>query len=79
MGKAGKALRQVLESYGISQNKLAITLEVKPSVVFRWFHEQTDPSAETARNIAKAIQEINPEAAKEFVRLYIGEMVEDEE
>jgi predicted transcriptional regulator len=79
MGKAGEALRQVLESYGISQNKLAVTLEVKPSVVFRWFHERTDPSAETARSIVKALQDINPEAAKEFVRLYIGEMVEDEE
>jgi predicted transcriptional regulator len=79
MGKAGEALRQVLESYSISQNKLAVTLEVKPSVVFRWFHERTDPSAETARSIVKALQDINPEAAKEFVRLYIGEMVEDEE
>lgn len=79
MGKAGEALRQVLESYGISQNKLAVTLEVKPSVVFRWFHEQTDPSAETARNIVKALQSINPEAAKEFARLYIWEMVEEEE
>ena len=79
MGKAGEALRQVLESYGISQNKLAVTLKVKPSVVFRWFHERTDPSAETARSIVKALQGINPEAAKEFVRLYIGEMVEDEE
>jgi transcriptional regulator with XRE-family HTH domain len=77
MGKVGKALRQVLESYGISQNKLAVTLGVKPSVVFRWFHEQTDPSAETAVEIAKALQGIDPAAAKEFVRLYIGDIVED--
>jgi DNA-binding XRE family transcriptional regulator len=79
MGKAGKALRQVLETYGISQNQLAVALGVKPFAVFRWYHEQTDPSAETARSIVKALQGINPEAAKEFVRLYIGEMVEDEE
>lgn len=77
MGKVGKALRQVLESYGISQNKLAVTLGVKPSVVFRWFHEQTDPSAETAVDIAKALQGIDSAAAKEFVRLYIGDIVED--
>ena len=79
MGKAGEALRQVLESYGISQNKLAVTLGVKPSVVFRWFHEQTDPSAETVRSIAKALQGIDSAAAKEFVRLYIGDIAEDQD
>jgi predicted transcriptional regulator len=79
MGKAGKALRQVLETYGISQNKLAVALGVKPFVVFRWFHEQTDPSAETVLDIAKALQGIDPAAAKEFVRLYIGEFFEDQE
>jgi transcriptional regulator with XRE-family HTH domain len=79
MGKAGKALRQVLETYGISQNKLAVALGVKPFVVFRWFHEQTDPSAETLLDIAKALQGIDPAAAKEFVRLYIGEFLEDQE
>ncbi len=79
MGKAGKALRQVLETYGISQNKLAVALGVKPFVVFRWFHEQTDPSAETVLDIAKALQGIDPAAAKEYVRLYIGEFLEDQE
>jgi DNA-binding XRE family transcriptional regulator len=79
MGKAGKALRQVLETYSISQNKLAVALGVKPYAVYRWYHEQIDPSAETAANIAKVLQDINQEAAKEFVRLYIGEMLEDDE
>ncbi len=79
MGKAGKALKQVLETYSISQNKLAVALGVKPYAVYRWYHEQIDPSAETAVNIAKALQGINPEAAKEFVRLYIRETVEKEE
>ncbi|MEQ9236776.1 helix-turn-helix domain-containing protein [Coleofasciculus sp. E2-BRE-01] len=77
MGKAGKVLRQVLESYGISQNKLALTLGVKPSVVFRWFHEQTDPSAETVRSIAEALQSLDPAAADEFVRLYLGDYLQD--
>jgi predicted transcriptional regulator len=79
MGKVGKALRQVLETYNISQNKLALTLGAKPSVVFRWYHEQTDPSGETITDIAKALQQIEPAAAKEFVRLYLGEFMEDED
>ncbi|HEY9637944.1 MAG TPA: helix-turn-helix transcriptional regulator [Coleofasciculaceae cyanobacterium] len=79
MGKVGKALRQALETHGISQNKLAVTLGVKPSVVFRWFHEQTDPSGETIAEIAKALQSINSAAAAEFVRLYLGEYIEDQD
>ncbi|MFB8787284.1 MAG: hypothetical protein U7123_00130 [Potamolinea sp.] len=34
MGKAGKALRQVLETYGISQNKLAVIMGTPRSIVF---------------------------------------------
>ena len=79
MGAAGKALRQVLETYGITQNKLAAALGVKPFVVFRWYHEQTDPSAETAKEIAKALGSIQPAAAKEFAKLYMGEFLEDQD
>lgn len=79
MGKAGKALRQVLGTYVISQNKLAIALGVKPSVVFRWFHEQTDPSGETIASIAKALQALDPVAADEFVRLYLGDYLQDQD
>ncbi|GET41851.1 helix-turn-helix domain-containing protein [Microseira wollei] len=79
MGKVGKALRQVLETYGITQKKLAVTLGVKPSVVFRWYHEQTDPSGETIADIANALQQIDPAAAKEFVRLYLGKFLEDQD
>ncbi|NEO17450.1 MAG: helix-turn-helix transcriptional regulator [Moorea sp. SIO4G2] len=78
MGKVGKALKQTLATHGISQNKLAVTLGVRPSVVFRWFHEQTDPSGETIADIAKALQSINPSAAAEFVKLYLGEFIEDQ-
>jgi transcriptional regulator with XRE-family HTH domain len=77
MGKAGKALRQVLESHGISQNQLAGVMGVKPFVVFRWFHEKTDPSSETSAEIAKALGQIDPSAAAEFVRLYLGEYLQD--
>ena len=77
MGKAGLALRRVLETHNISQNKLAVALGVKPFVVHRWFHEKTDPSAETAADIAKALQEMDRAAADEFVRLYLGEFLEN--
>ncbi|GET43326.1 helix-turn-helix domain-containing protein [Microseira wollei] len=75
MGRAGKALRQILDTYGISQNKLAGALGVKRYVVFRWFHEQTDPNAETVAEIVKVLKEIEPSAAEEFVRLYLGEII----
>jgi transcriptional regulator with XRE-family HTH domain len=72
MGNAGKALRQALETYGISQNKLAVTLGVDRSVVFHWFHENRDPSAQTVVEIAEALKNLNPDAAAEFIRLYVG-------
>ena len=75
-GKAGKALRQTLETYGISQNKLAITLGVDRSVVFHWFHENRDPSAQTVVEIAEALKSINPDAAAEFIRLYVGDFLQ---
>jgi plasmid maintenance system antidote protein VapI len=40
MGKAGKALKQVLETYDISQNKLAVTMGISRANVNRWVHEQ---------------------------------------
>jgi transcriptional regulator with XRE-family HTH domain len=73
MGKAGKALRQALETYGISQNKLAVTLGVDRSMIFKWYHEQRDPTAETVVEIAEALKNINPDAAAEFIRLYVGD------
>jgi predicted transcriptional regulator len=76
MGRAGHALRQVLETYDISQNKLATLLGIRRSVVFRWFHEQRDPTAETVADIVKALMAINPEAAKAFVQRYLGELTD---
>lgn len=77
MGKAGQALRQVLESHSISQNKLATVMGTPRSIVFKWFHEHRDPTAETVDEIAKALQQIDPSAASEFVRLYLGEYLEE--
>jgi transcriptional regulator with XRE-family HTH domain len=79
LGRAGKALRQALNSHKISQNKLAIALGVERWMVFRWFHEQTDPTGETIVEIVNALKGLNPAAAQAFVYLYLGELVEDEE
>jgi transcriptional regulator with XRE-family HTH domain len=77
MGKAGKALKQVLEQYKISQNKLAIILGVQRYVVYRWFHEQVDPSGETIAEITQALKQINSDAAQEFVQLYLGNLLDE--
>ncbi|WP_446398558.1 HNH endonuclease domain-containing protein [Coleofasciculus sp. E1-EBD-02] len=74
MGKAGQALKQVLTSYDISQSQLATELGVERPIVFRWFHEQTDPTAETVAEIVRAIQIIDPEASREFVEIYLGHL-----
>ncbi|HAZ48020.1 MAG TPA: XRE family transcriptional regulator [Cyanobacteria bacterium UBA11369] len=79
MGKAGKALKQTLETYDISQNRLAVVLGVERNKVFRWFHEQVDPTAETVADIVKALNQVNPAAADAFIELYLGELVERRE
>lgn len=73
MGQAGKALQQVLERHHISQNKLAVTLGVPRSVVFKWVHEERDPTAETVVEIVKALRQLNSEAAETFIQLYLGD------
>lgn len=79
MGKAGKALRQTLETYGISQNQLAVVLGVDRSAIFKWFHEQRDPTAETVVEIAEALKSINPDASAEFIQLYVGNFLQTED
>ncbi|MBD2258017.1 helix-turn-helix transcriptional regulator [Pseudanabaena sp. FACHB-2040] len=72
MGKAGKALRQVLEKYKISQNRLAVTMGIGRSTVNQWFNESSDPSAEAVTEIFAALETLNPIAAREFLTLYLG-------
>jgi hypothetical protein len=72
MGKAGQALKQTLELHNISQNRLAITLGVERPIVFRWFHEQIDPTGETIHQITTALQSLDPKAASSFVDFYLG-------
>ncbi|RMG07687.1 MAG: XRE family transcriptional regulator [Cyanobacteria bacterium J055] len=78
MGKAGQVLREVLTNYGISQNKLAIAMGVRSSVIYRWFNERIDPTGDTLVRIVEALKEIDRDAAREFVRQYLGEIVEDD-
>ena len=71
MGKAGQALKQVLEDYDISQTQLANTLGVGRSNVYRWVNEVRDPNSETVINIVKALEQIRPDAAAKFKQLYM--------
>jgi transcriptional regulator with XRE-family HTH domain len=79
MGKAGKALRQVLETYGISQNRLAIVMGINRATVNQWFNETRDPLAESIPDIVAALETLNEAAAKEFVALYLGRIAQDDE
>lgn len=78
MGKAGQALKQALEVHGITQSQLAVVLQIERTNVYRWVHEQRDPSAETVIDILRALKQISPSAAETFVRLYLLEEIEKE-
>lgn len=71
MGKAGKALKKVLENYGISQNQLAIAMGISPANVSRWVNESRDPIGDAIVEIKNALEKFDPEAAEEFVMLYL--------
>lgn len=79
MGKAGKALRQVLETYSISQNRLAVTMGINRSTVYQWFNEITDPSAESVVQVVNALETLNSTAAKDFLLLYLGRPAPNDE
>jgi transcriptional regulator with XRE-family HTH domain len=79
MGKAGKALRQVLETYGISQNRLAVVMGVNRATVNQWFNETRDPLAESIPDIVTALETLNESAAREFIALYLGRIAQDDE
>jgi transcriptional regulator with XRE-family HTH domain len=73
MGRAGSALRQVLETYGISQNKLAVTMGTDRANVNRWVKELRDPAGDVIFKIKEALTQINQDAAAEFIDLYLGD------
>ncbi|MGD1857951.1 MAG: helix-turn-helix domain-containing protein [Leptolyngbyaceae cyanobacterium] len=76
MGKAGRVLKQVLETYEISQYSLAATLGIERTNVYRWVHELRDPTSETLVEIVKALRSLSPEAAQTFVQRYLGDVAQ---
>jgi len=76
MGRASQALKQVLDTYGISQNQLAVAMGVERGSVFRWYHDKRDPTAETVVEIVEALKNINYQAAEDFVHLYLSHILE---
>lgn len=71
MGKAGRVLKTVMQSYGISQGKLAAAMGIGASNVYRWANEIRDPGSETVMKILEALEKLNPDAATEFRQLYM--------
>ena len=78
MARAGKALRQVLETHNISQNQLAVAMGIGRSSINRWVNESRDPSAEAVIEIIEALDKINSAAARDFLVLYLGRIVQDD-
>jgi transcriptional regulator with XRE-family HTH domain len=78
MTQAGKALKMVLEIYGINQNQLAIAMGIGRSSINRWVKENRDPVANAVLEIRKGLREINPEAAEKFIQFYLDDPVEEQ-
>jgi transcriptional regulator with XRE-family HTH domain len=76
MGKAGQVLKQVLTSHDVSQYALAARLGIERTTVYRWCNNVRDPSGDTIVEIVTALKELSPEAARDFVQHYLGELVE---
>ncbi|MGB3509331.1 MAG: helix-turn-helix transcriptional regulator [Microcoleaceae cyanobacterium] len=79
MGRAGKALKQVLESHNISQSQLAIKMGIGRANVHRWANEIRDPSAQTMLEIRDALKKIAPDAADKLIWLYLNDGAKDED
>ena len=71
MGKAGRALKQILEAYGIPQNRLAVTMGIDRSNISRWVSEERDPTGDAIADIKDALEKLDSSAAEEFVKLYL--------
>jgi plasmid maintenance system antidote protein VapI len=61
-----------LETYGISQNKLAVTMGTDRANVNRWVKELRDPAEDIIFQRKEALRELDPEASAGFVRLYLA-------
>ncbi len=79
MGRAGTALRHVLKTYGITQNRLAVVMGIGRSNVHRWINGLADPVGDAILDIRNALETIDPAAAKAFTLLYWERRIIDEE
>jgi hypothetical protein len=50
---------------------------VRRSNVNRWVNEETDPAADAVLEIRDGLEKLNPDAAEEFIRLYLGRSMGD--
>jgi hypothetical protein len=44
------------------------------SSINRWVNENRDPASEAVLEIRKGLQHINPDAAGDFIRLYLDDL-----
>ncbi len=72
MSKAGSALKQVLETHGITQYQLAARMGINRSNFSRWLRGERDPLAEVIVDMYWALKSFNPDSAQEFISLYLG-------
>lgn len=70
MSKAGSALKQVLENYGITQYNITLEMGISRSNIHRWINAQADTVGDAILDIRDALERINPDAAKDFAKLY---------
>lgn len=71
MGRAGKALKRVLQDYQITQNHLAVSMSIDRSNISRWVNESRDPSAESVAELKDALTLIKPQAGDDFVSYFL--------
>ncbi len=74
MARTSVALKQVLDTYGISQNKLAVTVGISRANVGRWY-QGIDSSAKNIALIADGLKVLDVKAFQGFLRLYFGVLV----
>lgn len=75
MGKAGKALRETLQQHNLTQNRLAVTMEISRGTMSHWVAETRAPTAESIPAIVDALEQLNSEAARTFVEAYLGRAI----
>jgi DNA-binding phage protein len=51
---------------------LAVAVDLERNNVYRWVNEKRDPTAKTVIEIVRVVKTLNPEVAKAFADLYLG-------